>query len=54
MPGFSQYAALLGKLGKHSTGKSCLYIKRLADVDLDVLEAMIGASVEEMHERRPA
>ena len=32
---------LLAKLGKHSTGKSCLYIKRLSDVDLDVLKEII-------------
>ncbi|MHA6333254.1 DUF1801 domain-containing protein [Qipengyuania sp. CAU 1752] len=34
--------ALLAKLGKYSTGKSCLYINKLADVDLDVLEQMIA------------
>lgn len=34
-------AKLLEKLGKHSTGKGCLYIKKLADVDMDVLEAVI-------------
>jgi len=38
-------AALLAKLGKHTGGKSCLYIKKLADVDQKVLEAMIGKSV---------
>lgn len=34
----------LSKLGKHKTGKSCLYIKKLSDVDLNVLEEMIGES----------
>jgi uncharacterized protein DUF1801 len=38
-------AALLAKLGKHTTGKGCLYIKRLADVDLGVLEALIAKAV---------
>jgi hypothetical protein len=38
-------AALLAKLGKHTGGKGCLYIKKLADVDQKVLEAMIGKSV---------
>lgn len=33
---------LLARLGKHSTGKGCLYVKRLADVDMAVLEAMIA------------
>jgi hypothetical protein len=37
--------ALLGKLGKHTTGKGCLYIKRLSDVDGSVLKAMIVKSV---------
>ena len=37
MPGFSDYETLLKRLGPHSTGKSCLYLKRLSDVDLDVL-----------------
>jgi hypothetical protein len=40
-----QHAALLAKLGKHKTGKSCLYIKRLSDVDLGVLkELFLGAA----------
>lgn len=46
MAGFSRYGELLGKLGKHKTGKSCLYVKRLADVDLGVLEELIASSVE--------
>jgi hypothetical protein len=33
MSGFREYAALIKKLGKHKTGKSCLYIKRLDDID---------------------
>ena len=39
---------LLTRLGKHSTGKSCLYINKLADVDLDVLEEMIAAEWKTM------
>jgi hypothetical protein len=38
MPGFAGYADLLAKLGKHSTGASCLYIKRLSDIDLPTLK----------------
>jgi hypothetical protein len=38
--------AMLAKLGKHSTGKGCLYIKKLADVDLQVLEAMVTQAVD--------
>jgi len=41
MTGFSGADALLAKLGKHTTGKGCLYIKKLADVDQKVLEAMV-------------
>lgn len=46
-------AALLERLGKHRTGKSCLYVKRLAAVDEDVLRAMIRAGVEETRARWP-
>lgn len=43
--GFSGADALLAKLGKHSTGKGCLYIKKLSDVDRKVLEAMLGRAL---------
>ncbi len=45
MSGFSGYDELMARLGKHTTGKSCLYIKRLEDVDLAVLEELIRRSV---------
>lgn len=48
MSGFGEYDALLEKLGKYSTGVSCLYIKRLSDVDLTVLRALITQSVAHM------
>jgi hypothetical protein len=48
MPGFSRFDALMSKLGKYKTGKSCLYIRRLADVDETVLEQLIEESVEYM------
>lgn len=51
MPGFTRHAALMGKLGKHRTGKSCLYINRLDDVDLEVLEELVSRSVEYMTEK---
>lgn len=54
MPGFSNYQSLLGKLGKHKTGKSCLYIRRLEDVDLACLEQLITESVREMRQRYPS
>lgn len=48
MDGFARYDELLSKLGKYKTGKSCLYIKRLAEVDLTVLRELIEASVAHM------
>jgi hypothetical protein len=52
MPGFDRYEALLAKLGKHKIGKSCLYIKRLADVDTKVLKTIIDDSVKAMASER--
>ena len=46
MDGFEERTDLLSRLGPHSIGKSCLYLKRLDDVDLAVLEDLITASVE--------
>ncbi len=46
MGGLENYSALLEKLGKHSTGGSCLYIKRLDDVDLQTLKRLIDESVQ--------
>ena len=48
MPGFSKFGALMKKLGKYKTGKSCLYIKRLEDVDEKVLMRLIRESIREM------
>jgi hypothetical protein len=46
MSGFTEYDELLAKLGKYKTGKSCLYIKDLNDVDEKVLKQLIENSVE--------
>lgn len=46
MSGFDKYDDLMEKLGKYKTGKSCLYINKLEDVDLKVLERLIRESVE--------
>ncbi len=48
MPGFERYDELLKKLGKHKTGKSCLYINKLTDVDMSVLKELVKESVEVM------
>ncbi len=51
MPGFSKFSKLMNKLGKYKTGKSCLYIKNLEDVDEKVLARLIKESVEVMRRR---
>ncbi|MHA2425943.1 MAG: DUF1801 domain-containing protein [Candidatus Thorarchaeota archaeon] len=47
MGGFDKYKDLLDKLGKHKIGKGCLYINKLADVDNDVLDAIIKRSYDQ-------
>ena len=51
MPGFERYSELMDKLGKHKTGKSCLYIKKLDDVDRGVLEELVQGSYDYMTEK---
>ena len=53
MSGFEAYDQLLGKLGKFKTGKSCLYIKKLEDVDSHILEELIRQSAEHMARNNP-
>ena len=50
MPGFSRFQPLMKKLGKYKTGKSCLYIKKLSDVDERVLEKLIDGAVKRMRQ----
>lgn len=50
MSGFDNYGNLLDKLGKYKTGKSCLYIKKIEDVDTDVLRDLVKQSVAHMKE----
>jgi hypothetical protein len=49
-----EQVARLARLGKHRMGKVCLYLKRLADVDVEVLEALIAGSVAEVRRRHPS
>jgi hypothetical protein len=53
MPGFERYEALLKKLGKHKTGKSCLYINKLADVDDAALRDLIARGWAHMAQTHP-
>lgn len=51
MPGFNNFEPLLQKLGKHKTSKACLYINKLADVDIVVLKELITQSVTYMRDK---
>ena len=51
MPGIQRYPQLLARLGTHSTGVGCLYIKKLADVDMAVLKDLIRSAVQDL--RKP-
>ena len=53
MPGYSDFSEILARLGKHKLGKSCLYINKLSDVDLNVLEELIRAGLKDMEEKYP-
>jgi hypothetical protein len=51
MPGYQDLSAMLDRLGKHKTGKSCLYINKLEDIDLEVLKEIIRFGIKTMRER---
>lgn len=51
MSGFKKYDDLLSRLGNYKTGKSCLYIKKLEDIDEKVLKKMIKSSVDDIKKR---
>ena len=53
MGGFPRHQSLMDRLGKYRTGKSCLYIKRLADIDSAVLEDLVRESLQHMREAYP-
>ncbi|QHS59736.1 DUF1801 domain-containing protein [Chitinophaga agri] len=53
MPGLAENSTLLNKLGKHKAAKGCLYIKRLSDVDPDVLAQLIKQSVSYLQQKYP-
>jgi Domain of unknown function (DU1801) len=51
--GYDKYAPLMAKLGKHKTGRSCLYVKRLSDIDEAVLEQLCVESLAYMAQKYP-
>jgi len=52
LPGFEKYDSLMKKLGKYKTGKSCLYIRRLEDIDTKVLTELISESYKYMKQKK--
>jgi hypothetical protein len=48
LPGYKDYSDILDQLGKHKLGKSCLYLKRLSDINLEVLEKLIRTGMEDL------
>ena len=53
MPGYGDFSGILKNLGKHKLGKSCLYVNKLADIDLDVLAQLITAGLERLDQIWP-
>jgi len=53
MPGYQDFEGELSRLGKHKIGKSCLYIKRLSDVDEAVLKEMMAKGLRLLEEKYP-
>ncbi len=53
MPGYADFGAILSRLGKHKIGKSCLYVNKLADVDMDVLEELVRAGLKDLAAKWP-
>ena len=53
MPGYQDYGEIMSRLGKHKIGKACLYVNKLADIDLAVLEELIRAGLKDLDTRWP-
>ena len=53
MPGYQDYGAILDRLGKHKLSKSCLYINKLDDVDMDVLAELIRTGLQDLNKIWP-
>lgn len=53
MPGYNDYSEILSRLGKYKIGKSCLYVNKLADIDMDVLEELVRAGLTDLNKQWP-
>ncbi|MDU8928872.1 DUF1801 domain-containing protein [Alisedimentitalea sp. MJ-SS2] len=51
MPGYADFSEILGRLGKHRLGKSCLYINKMSDINKAILEELIRAGLEDLGRR---
>lgn len=51
MPGYGEFDEIISRLGKHKTGKACLYINKLKDIDMAVLEELVTKSVAWMRKK---
>lgn len=53
MPGYADFGHILSRLGKHTKGKSCLYLNKLEDADTEVLKELIRAGLDDLAQRWP-
>ena len=53
MPGYTDFSAIMARLGKHKIGKSCLYINKLSDIDMDVLAELVRAGLDDLAQKWP-
>ena len=53
MPGYGNYAEILDRIGKHKKGASCLYVNKLADIDVDVLGELILSGLRDLNKIWP-
>ena len=53
MPGYNDYSEILSRLGKYKMGKACLYVNKLADIDIDVLAELIRAGLRDLDAKWP-
>ena len=53
MPGYADFSGILGRLGTHSVGKSCLYLNKLEDADMDVLAELVRAGLADLAKSWP-
>jgi len=53
MPGYQDYGHILDRLGKYKIGKACLYVNKLADIDMTVLEELVRVGLDDLAKKYP-